>query len=153
MENDGVDRKIKYRYTNTNYNINKTNDEYNNIICLKAINILGFETENNYHFKDIRKLSFINDFSINYILLEMIGQHNFQVLDKKNNGNNYINTLINKVTFKKMNNLCGDFLISQIGEADDIKNFIKENENFLIMKKLCKKLTKEFFMKGTLVWL
>ena len=145
MENDGVDRKIKYRYTNTNYNINKTNDEYNNIICLKAINILGFETENNYHFKDIRKLSFINDFSINYILLEMIGQHNFQVLDKKNNGNNYINTLINKVTFKKMNNLCGDFLISQIGEADDIKNFIKENENFFNNEEIMQKIDERIF--------
>ena len=145
MENDGVDRKIKYRYTNTNENINKMNNECNNIINLKTINILGFENEKNYRVTDIRKLSFINDFSINYILLEMIGQNNFKITDKKNNGNNFVNTLINKVTFKKMNHLCGDFLISQIGDVDELKNFIKENENFFGDKEIIQKIDEKIF--------
>ena len=46
----------------------------------------------------IRQLSFINDFSINYLLLEMIDQNNYTV---KDHGNNYINSLINKINFKK----------------------------------------------------
>ena len=84
MENDGIDRKIKYRYTSNNYNMIKNNIEFNNnIINLKTINIIGFENDKNYNNMDIRKLSFINDFSVNYLLLEMI-QNNFKVTDKKN---------------------------------------------------------------------
>jgi hypothetical protein len=70
----------------------------------------------------------------------MIGQNGFKVNDGKNEGNNYINTLIKKVTFKKMNHLCCDFLLSHLGEADDIKNFIKENEDIFDNKEIMKKI-------------
>ena len=139
MENDGVDRKIKYRYINNN--IDKSSNEFNNnIMNLKTVNILGYNEEKNYNNADIRKLSLINDFSINYLLLEMIGQNNYKINDHKNEGNNYINTLIKKVTFKKMNHLCGDFLLSHIGEVEDIKNFIKENENVFNNNEIIKKI-------------
>ena len=146
MENDGIDRKIKYRYTNNNYDTIKNNVEFhNNIINLKTINIIGFENEKNYNNMDIRKLSFINDFSVNYLLLEMVGQNNFKVNDKKNGGNNYVNSLINKVTFKKMNHLCCDFLMSQFGEACDIKKFLKENENFFNNSEIIKKIDQRIY--------
>ena len=145
MENDGIDRKIKYRYTSNNYNMIKNNIEFNNnIINLKTINIIGFENDKNYNNMDIRKLSFINDFSVNYLLLEMI-QNNFKVTDKKNGGNNYINSLINKVTFKKMNHLCGDFIMSQFGEACDIKKFLKENESFFNNSEIIKKIDQRIY--------
>ena len=127
MENDGKDRKIKYRYTKKNDNMNGNDEANNNIINLKTINIIGYEDEKNYNNMDIRQLSFINDFSINYLLLEIIGQNNFTVIDKKNDGNNYINSLINKITFKRINHICSDFLISQIKDCNDIQSFIKEN--------------------------
>ena len=139
MENDGIDRKIKYKYINNN--INKENNEANNnILNLKTINVIGCTEEQNYNNMDIRPLSLINDFSINYLLLEMIGQNNFKVSDGKNDGNNYINNLAKKVTFKRMNHLCCDFLLSHLGEADDIKKFIKENENIFNNNELMKKI-------------
>ena len=138
MENDGINRKIKYKIINTNMNYG--NEFNNNILNLKTVNIIGYETDKNYKTKDIRQLYFINDFSINYLLLEMIGQKNYKVHDNKNDGNNYINMLMNKVTFKKINNLCGDFLISQIGEVSEIKKFIKENENVFNNNEIIKKI-------------
>ena len=146
MENDGIDRKIKYRYANNNYSKNKSIDELNNnIINLRTINIIGFEDEENYKYNDIRKLSFINDFSTNYLLLEMIGQNNYKISDNINRGINYINSLISKVTFKKMNHICADFLISQIGKGEDIKSFIKDNESFVGGGEMIEKIDERIF--------
>ena len=147
MENDGINRKIKYKYINSN--TNKNSCKYtNNIINLKSINIIGYEEEKNYKINDIRNLSFINDFSINYLLLEMIGQNNFKVSDKIRKGNNFINSLIKKTTFKKMNQLCSNFLISQLGESTDIKNFIKENQAFLNNNELVEKIDERIFYES-----
>jgi len=143
MENDGINRKIKYKLINTNMNYG--NEFNNNILNLKTVNVIGYENVKNYNIKDIRQLSFINDFSINYLLLEMIGQKNYKIYDNKNNGNNYINMLMNKVTFKKINNLCGDFLISQIGDVNEIKKFIKENENVFNNKEIIKKIDERIY--------
>ena len=143
MENDGINRKIKYKYINTN--ANEGNEFSNNIINLKSVNVVGYELAKNYNTMDIRELSFINDFSINYLLLEMIGQKNYKIYDKKNDGNNYINMLTNKITFKKINHLCADFLISQIGDANEIKNFIKENENVFNNSEIIKKIDQRIF--------
>ena len=143
MENDGINRKIKYKYINTN--INEGNEFSNNIINLKSVNIIGYEQAKNYNVMDIRQLSFINDFSINYMLIEMIGQKNYKIYDNKNDGNNYINMLTNKITFKKINNLCADFLISQIGEANEIKSFIKENENVFNNSEIINKIDQRIF--------
>ena len=144
MENDGINRKIKYKYVNNN--INKNSFEFtNNIINLNTINIIGYEEEKNFKFSDIRNLSFINDFSINYLLLEMIGQNNFKVNNKRNNGNNFINSLIKKATFKKMNQLCSNFLVSQLGEDSEIKNFFKENQSFLSNNELIEKIDERIY--------
>ena len=143
MENDGINRKIKYKLINTNMNYG--NEFNNNILNLKTVNVIGYENDKNYNTKDIRQLSFINDFSINYLLLEMIGQKNYKIQDNKNDGNNYINMLMNKVTFKKINNLCGDFLISQIGDVNEIKKFIKENENVFNNKEIIKKIDERIY--------
>ena len=128
MINDGINRKIKYKLVNNNLK-NNNKDIKENIINLKEVNIIAYEEENKYKRRDIRDLAFINDFSINYLLLEMIGQHNYKINDKKNNGNNYINNLINKVSFKNINHICSDFLISQIGTEKEIQKFIQENKN------------------------
>ena len=145
MENDGINRKIKYKYVNNNIK-NNNNEVKNNILNLKTINIIAYEEENKYKKRDIRDLAFINDFSINYLLLEMIGQYNYKVNDKKNNGNNYINNLISKVTFKKINHICSDFLISQMGNENDIKKFIGENKNtFNNISYLIDKINEQIF--------
>ena len=146
MENDGINRKIKYKYSNNSYNMNMNDEDYkNNIINLKSVNTIGYIEEKDYNNMDIRQLSFINDFSINYLLLEMIGQKSYKIIDKKNEGNNYINMLINKVTFKKINHLCSDFLISQIGNSDEIKNFVKENENVFNNSEVIKKIDQRIY--------
>ena len=146
MENDGVNRKIKYKFINNNLNVDNSNDnKKNNILNLKSINIVSYEEEKNYKKSDIRELSFINDFSINYLLLEMIGQNNFKVNDKKNNGNNYINNLISKITFKKINHVCSDYLLSQVGTLNDIENFIQENKNVFNISDLLNKINETIF--------
>ena len=52
---------------------------------------------------------------------------------------------LNKITFKKINNLCGDFLLSQIGEVSEIKKFIKENENVFNNSEIIKKIDQRIF--------
>jgi len=91
MENDGINRKIKYKFVNNNIRNNNSEEAKENILNLKIINIMSFEEENKYKKRDIRDLNCINDFCFNYLLLEMIGQQNYSISDKKNNGNNYIN--------------------------------------------------------------
>ena len=124
---------------------NNNDNKKNNILNLKSINIVSYEEEKNYKKSDIRELSFINDFSINYLLLEMIGQNNFKVNDKKNNGNNYINNLISKITFKKINHVCSDYLLSQVGTLNDIENFIQENKNVFNISDLLNKINETIF--------
>ena len=145
MENDGINRKIKYKFVNNKIKDNNNKDNKNNILNLKTINIIAYEEENKFKKRDIRELSFINDFSFNYLLLEMIGQLNYKVNDNKNNGNNYINNLINKVTFKKINHICSDFLISQIGGEKEIEQFIQENRNTFNMSDLLDKINEKIF--------
>ena len=146
MENDGVNRKIKYKFINNNLNDGNNNDnKKNNILNLKSINIVSYEEEKNYKKSDIRELSFINDFSINYLLIEMRWQNNFKVNDKKNNGNNYINNLISKITFKKINHVCSDYLLSQVGTLNDIENFIQENKNVFNISDLLNKINETIF--------
>ena len=145
MENDGINRKIKYKLVNKNIKNNNDENIINNIINLKCVNLIGYEEEKNYKKRDIRELAFINDFSINYLLLEMKGQQNFKITDNKNNGNNYINNLTNKVTFKSINRECSDFLISQIGANNDIEKFIDENKNVFNVSDFLEKINKKIY--------
>ena len=50
--------------------------------------------------------------------------------------------------FKKMNQLCSNFLISQLGESTDIKNFIKENQAFLNNNELVEKIDERIFYES-----
>ena len=147
MENDGINRKIKYKFINKDINNNINN---NDIFNLKIINIIGFEEENKFKKNDIRELTFINDFSINYLLLEMISQNNYKIKDEKNKGINYINDLISKVNFKKINNICSDFLLSQIGNSSEIQKFISENKNIFNINDLIEKINKIVYYENTL---
>ena len=143
MENDGINRKIKYKLVNKNKISSVKN--INNIINLKSVNLIAYEEENNFKKRDIRELSFINDFSINYLLLEMKGQHNFKITDNKNKGENYINYLINKVTFKAINHICSDFIISQIGANNEIEKFIEENKNVFDVSDFLDKINEKIY--------
>ena len=143
MENDGINRKIKYKLVNKNKISSEKN--INNIINLKSVNLIAYEEENNFKKRDIRELSFINDFSINYLLLEMKGHHNFKITDNKNKGENYINYLINKVTFKAINHICSDFIISQIGANNEIEKFIEENKNVFDVSDFLDKINEKIY--------
>ena len=143
MENDGINRKIKYKLVNNK--INSENNINNNILNLKSVNLIGYEEEKNYKKRDIRQLAFINDFSINYLLLEMIGQKGFKINDNKNNGKNYINNLINKITFKKINHICSDYILSQIGTSNEIENFIQENKNVFDVSDFLDKINEKIY--------
>ena len=143
MENDGINRKIKYKLVNKNKISSVKN--INNIINLKSVNLIAYEEENNFKKRDIRELSFINDFSINYLFLEMKGQHNFKITDNKNKGENYINYLINKVTFKAINHICSDFIISQIGANNEIEKFIEENKNVFDVSDFLDKINEKIY--------
>ena len=143
MENDGINRKIKYKLVNKNKISSVKN--INNIINLKSVNLIAYEEENNFKKRDIRELSFINDFSINYLLLEMKGHHNFKITDNKNKGENYINYLINKVTFKAINHICSDFIISQIGANNEIEKFIEENKNVFDVSDFLDKINEKIY--------
>ena len=143
MENDGINRKIKYKLVNKNKISSVKN--INNIINLKSVNLIAYEEENNFKKRDIRELSFINDFSINYLLLEMKGQHNFKITDNKNKGENYINYLINKVTFKAINHICSDFILSQIGANNEIEKFIEENKNVFDVSDFLDKINEKIY--------
>ena len=143
MENDGINRKIKYKLVNKNKNNN--DNIVNNIINLKSVNLVGFEEEKNYKKRDIRELAFINDFSINYLLLEMKGQHNFKITDNKNKGDNYINNLTNKLTFKAINHICSDYIISQIGTNNEIEKFMEENKNVFDVSDFLDKINEKVY--------
>ena len=143
MENDGINRKIKYKLVNKNKNNN--DNIVNNIINLKSVNLVGFEEEKNFKKRDIRELAFINDFSINYLLLEMKGQHNFKITDNKNKGDNYINNLTNKLTFKAINHICSDYIISQIGTNNEIEKFMEESKNVFDVADFLDKLNEKVY--------
>ena len=145
MENDGINRKIKYKLVNKNIKNNNDENIINNIINLKCVNLIGYEEEKNYKKRDIRELAFINDFSINYLLLEMSGQKNFKINDNKNNGKNYINNLINNITFKKINHMCSDYILSQIGTSNEIENFIQENKNIFDVSDFLDKINEKIY--------
>ena len=148
MENDGLTRTIRYKYKNNNNMIIKDENDKNNILNLKSVYIIGFEEEKKYDDQDERELSFINDFCINYLLIELNGQNNNKIKDQKNSGKNYLNELIEQISFKKMNHSCSDYIISQVGKVNEIKNFFKENENTFNNSDIINKIDERIFYES-----
>ena len=143
MENDGINRKIKYKYKNTNL----TNDDSNNcnILNMKSIFVLGYDESHNYNSLYINNINSLNDFAINYLFTEMIAQKYYKIFDKTNCGNNYLNTFLKSLTFKKINQSCNNFITSQIGESTDIKNFLSNPDNIFNNKEIIKKIDEKVY--------
>ena len=143
MENDGLTRKIKYKYTNKHFNNDGINN--NNILSMKSTFVIGFDESVNYNDFEITNINSLNDFPINYCFTEMQYKNFYKIFDKSNCGNNYLNNFIKSLTFKKINSLCNTFITSQVGEKNDIKNFIKDPENIFNNKELIKKINEKIF--------
>ena len=145
MENDGITRKIKYKYTNKRFNDENIFINNNNVMNMNSVFILGFDESINYNNFEVTNINAINDFAINYCFIEMNYKNFYKIFDKSNCGNNYLNNLIKSLTFKKINQLCSMFITSQIGKVNDIKNFINDPENIFNNKELIKKINSQIF--------
>ncbi len=125
MENDGINRKIKYKYQNPNKNnILFSSGKY--ILELKTASIVSFSSND-----DKKEISYINsnnlnDFGIISIFSEMILHKNYKLSFCHENTSSF-NEFLKTLKFNKFKKITSDFIQNQLGTFDEMKDFIKEN--------------------------
>ena len=128
MENDGINRKIKYHYLNNNNINNDEEDFYSgmNVLKLKSISIFNFVDVNENNNFSINEINQINDFGLICIISEMINKNGFTIINEYNE-----NMMIFFENFKKkiskFNKVINDFINYFYGSYENFKNFIKNN--------------------------
>ena len=125
MENDGVYRKIKYQYLNPkNNSLNISSGKF--VLQLKTASIISFslnEEKNEISFINSHNL---NDFGIISIFSEMILQKNYKINFDHENNTPFIEFL-KTLKFNKFKKITNDFIQNQLGNFEEVKNFIKDN--------------------------
>ena len=127
MENDGIDRKIKYHFKNPN-NLNNFDIEMNGkfTMNLKIINLINFENLINENKENINNINEINDFGLLCLYAEMVNQYDYNISNKLNN--NFEEFFKNfKKKFSKFKKITNDFVLCNLDKSNEISNFINEN--------------------------
>ena len=126
MENDGKDRKIKYKYSNPNlspesilYQTSK------NVIELKTACIISLHSLNDILENTTRKMNELNNFGIMSIIEELILHYNFKIED--NNVNSKFLEFLKNLKPNKFKKMTNDFVQNLYGNSNNIISFIKEN--------------------------
>ena len=124
MENDGIHRKIKYKYQNPNkiidFSIIPTGK---NILELKTASIVSFNN-NNIDNNNLIKNNELNDFGIISIISEMISMNDYEINFDKDNS---FSQLLQKIQYNKFIKITNEFIQNQFGSFEEIKEFIKDN--------------------------
>ena len=127
MENDGIDRKIKYHFKNPN-NLNNFDIEMNGkfTMSLKIINLINFENLIDENKENINNINEINDFGLLCLYAEMVNQYDYNISNKLNN--NFEEFFKNfKKKFSKFKKITNDFVLCNLEKSNEISNFINEN--------------------------
>ena len=127
MENDGIDRKIKYHFKNPN-NLNNFDIEMNGkfTMNLKMINLINFENLIDENKENINNINEINDFGLLCLYAEMVNQYDYNISNKLNN--NFEEFFKNfKKKFSKFKKITNDFVLCNLEKSNEISNFINEN--------------------------
>ena len=127
MENDGIDRKIKYHFKNPN-NLNNFDIEMNGkfTMSLKIINLINFENLIDENKENINNINEINDFGLLCLYAEMVNQYDYNISNKLNN--NFEEFFKNfKKKFSKFKKITNDFVLCNLDKSNEISNFINEN--------------------------
>ena len=127
MENDGIDRKIKYHFKNPN-NLNNFDIEMNGkfTMNLKIINLINFENLIDENKENINNINEINDFGLLCLYAEMVNQYDYNISNKLNN--NFEEFFKNfKKKFSKFKKITNDFVLCNLDKSNEISNFINEN--------------------------
>ena len=127
MENDGIDRKIKYHFKNPN-NLNNFDIEMNGkfTMSLKIINLINFENLIDENKENINNINEINDFGLLCLYAEMVNQYDYNISNKLNN--NFEEFFKNfKKKFSKFKKITNDFVLCNLEKSNEIFNFINEN--------------------------
>ena len=127
MENDGIHRKIKYKYQNPNKTIDFSlipSPKY--ILELKSASIISLNSNNNNmnNNKIINNNHELNDFGIISIISEMSSMEDYEINYEKDNS---FSDLLQKIQFNKLMKITNEFIQNQLGTFEEIKQFINEN--------------------------
>ena len=131
MENDGIHRKIKYKYQNPNKTIDFSiipSAKY--ILELKSASIISLNSNKNNinNNKIINKNNELNDFGIISIISEMVSKEDYEINYEKDNS---FSDLIQNIQFNKLMKITNEFIQNQLGTFEEVKQFIDENLSIL----------------------
>ena len=130
MENDGKNRKIKYRFSNPNLSPESIlNQSGKNIIQLKTSCIISLDSINNILENTSRKMNELNNFGVMSIIEDLISQYNFTIDDI--NIDSKFREFLKSLKPNKFKKITSDFIQTQFGTSNDINSFIKNNLNEL----------------------
>ncbi len=130
MENDGKDRKIKYKYSNPNLSPESIlNQSSKNVIQLKTSCIISLDSINNSLQNTLRTMNELNNFGVMCIIEELISQYNYRI--EETNIDSKFREFLNNIKPNKFKKITYDFIQTQLGSSNDIDSFIKENLNEL----------------------
>ena len=130
MENDGKDRKIKYKFANPNLSPESIlNQSGKNVIQLKTSCIISLDSINNSLENTSRKMDELNNFGVMCIIEELISQYNYIIEDT--NIDSKFREFLSNLKPNKFKKITYDFIQTQLGSSNDIFSFLKENLNEL----------------------
>ena len=127
MENDGIHRKIKYKYQNPNKKIDfSIIPSAKNILELKTASLISLNSDKNNinDNKIINKNNELNDFGIISIISEMVSMEDYEINYEKDNS---FSDLLQKIQFNKLIKITNEFIQNQLGTFEEAKQFINEN--------------------------
>ena len=126
MENDGKNRKIKYKYSNPNLSPESIlNQSGKSIIKLKTLCIISLDSIENKLENTSRKMNELNNFSVMSIIEELIVQYDYRIEDT--NMDSKFQEFLKNLKPNKFKKMTSDFIQCLLGSSNEILSFLKEN--------------------------
>lgn len=160
MENDGVHRKIKYKYKSTSLTqsaspfLGDNEQKGLNALQLNSLSISSFAQMEEYDMNNNHdKFDENNDFNMICIIIEMLMRYGYSLTlkDKEETQGESLEKFISGLNKEKFRKLTKEIVLTNFGFPEEVKDFVKENTKGDIFKKISSQISSELFIGSSIM--